>query len=85
MSTLQIDANDPSLLVGGTKTPAKQKQLKKCHNSSSNPVSPLLPELPLVLNEDGSFEMERVPQSVASTQTEPLPLFTDKVRRGERI
>lgn len=75
-----MDANDPLLLVGGTKTPSKQKHGPKKERISRS-ISPLLPEIPVIVNKDGSFKIERehVSQSVSCTQTEPLKV-DDMVR-----
>lgn len=35
-------------------------------------MSPLLPEISLAINKEGIFEVEKVPQEVVSTQTEPM-------------
>ena len=35
-------------------------------------MSPLLPEISLAINKEGMFEVEKVPQEVVSTQTEPM-------------
>ncbi|XP_019852762.1 PREDICTED: uncharacterized protein LOC109582481 [Amphimedon queenslandica] len=72
LAPLQAHCSNPSVLVGGSKTPKRQQQIAKKTDRIARSMSPFLPEIPVTVNKEGVFEIERVPQETSATQTEPI-------------
>ena len=74
LAPLQPHFNEPGVLVGGSKTPKRQQHISftKKTDRIARSMSPLLPEIPVTVNKEGIFEIERAPQVTAATQTEPM-------------